>query len=113
MITTSFNRKSWAHTYAKKHFETDTGIRRVIFLPDGAPENEIRLVEVNELIAVRDDDVLEAIDFGVDRESPNAHTLKILDVTPAQWEMIERNQLRLPDGWSRDHEVPLFTRESK
>ena len=112
MIDTSFNRKSWAQTYARKHLETDSGIRLVIFLPEGAPADEIRLVEINEQIAVRDDDLLEAIDFGVDCDSPNAHRLKVLDITPGQWERIERNLISLPDGWSRRQEI-RFARESK
>ncbi|MFM9964678.1 MAG: hypothetical protein ACKV2Q_26025 [Planctomycetaceae bacterium] len=100
IATRSFNRESWARIYARKHLKTDPGIRQVFYLPTDAPEREIRLIEVNELIAVRDDDVSEAIDFGVDQDSPNAHTLKILDVTPAQWDKIIRNKLSLPDGWS-------------
>ena len=98
--TTHFNRDSWATHYASSHLKTDPGIRKVLYLPTEAPEREIRLVEVNELLAVRDEDVGEAIDFGVDRDSPNAHTLKVMDVTPNQWERIQKHELPLPDGWS-------------
>lgn len=98
--TTQFNRDSWAALYARKHLQTDPGIQKVLYLPAEAPEREIRLVEVNELLAIRDEDVCEAIDFGVDRDSANAHTLKVLDVTPSQWERIQKDELTLPDGWS-------------
>lgn len=98
--TTQFNRDSWATLYASKHLQTDPGIQKVLYLPSEAPEREIRLVEVNDLLAVRDGDVSEAIDFGVDIESPNGHTLKVLDVTPSQWERIQKDELPLPSGWS-------------
>src|SRR5437868_1485525 len=91
-----------ARFYAKKHFKTDPGTRSIYFLPAGAPEREIRLVEVNELIVERTTDPLEPIDFGVDIDSPKAHTLMVLDITPSQWEKIRKQKLSLPNGWSLD-----------
>jgi hypothetical protein len=90
---------SW---YANRHLQTDPGILAVYYLPAGTPAREIRFLEVNELMAVRDNDPLEPIDFGVDVGGADAHALMVLDVTPAQWEKIRRNELRLPDGWSLD-----------
>lgn len=97
--TTAFDRDSWAKHYAVSHFETDDGICEIHYLPTGSPEREIRLLEVNRLIAVRDSAPLEPIDFGVDRDFPTAHTLMVLDVTPDQWERIKARELTLPDGW--------------
>ena len=95
-----FNRDSMARSYAKRHLKTDPGIREIYYLPADAPELEIRLVEVNELIAERENDRLEPIDFGVDIEGSTGHTLIVLDVTPVQWQRISSNKLPLPDGWS-------------
>jgi hypothetical protein len=106
MSVVQFVKRDWAHVYARRHRETDPGIREVYYLPTGAQEREIRLLEVNELIAVRESDPLEPIDFGIDRGGANAHTLVVLDVTPAQWEKIKRKELRLPEGWSLDGAVP-------
>ncbi|MBC8115146.1 MAG: hypothetical protein H7062_12250 [Candidatus Saccharimonas sp.] len=108
MIATEFYPLSWAAAYAQRHLQTDPGICRVYFLPEGAPEREIRLVEVNNLVAVRDDGVFEPIEFGVDREGKDAHTVKILDVSPDQWAKIERHELTLPFGWLLDglHQFP-------
>jgi hypothetical protein len=93
---------SVAQFNALRHLDTDPGIGSVYYLPVGAPEREIRFLEVNELMAVRENDPLEPIDFGVDIGGAQSHTLLVLDVTPAQWDRIRRQELRLPDGWSLD-----------
>jgi hypothetical protein len=102
-----FDRDQMARWYASRHLKTDTGIRSIYYLPTRAPDREIRFVEVNELIADRDKDPLEPIDFGVDAGASTAHRLVVLDVTPAQWEQIQTNQLPLPDGWSLDGATPI------
>lgn len=102
MPNNQFNRDAMARSYADRHLKTDPGIRDVYYLPTDAPEREIRFVEINELIAERDKDPLEPIDFGVDTGSESAHSLMVLDVTPAQWEKISRNESKLPQGWTLD-----------
>jgi len=102
MPESQFNRDSFARWYASRHLKTDPGIRSVYYLPAGAPEREIRFVEVNELIAERDMQPLEPIDFGVAIGGADGHTLMVLDVTPAQWERIGRKELPLPKDWSLD-----------
>jgi hypothetical protein len=111
MPESRFNRDEMARRYATRHLKTDTGIRSIYYLKQHAPEREIRLVEINELIADRDKDPLEPIDFGVDVGDEAAHSLLILDVTPSQWEKIRTNELRLPPGWSLD-EAEHFPRRS-
>ena len=96
---TVFDRDGWARWYAERHQKTDPGIGDIFYLQD-APEREIRLIEINELIADRDDDPLEAIDFGVDSDGPTAHKLLILDVTPVQWQKIVNHEIQLPQEWS-------------
>jgi hypothetical protein len=109
MSENPFNRDSMAHWYAVRHLKTDPGIREVYYLPTGAPEREIRFIEINDMIAERDKYPLEPIDFGVDVRSEEGHTLMVLDVTPAQWERINKNELPLPKDWSLDG-APSFSR---
>ncbi len=97
-----FNRDSMARWYAARHLKTDPGIRAIYYLPAGAPEREIRFIEINDLIADRDKYPLEPIDFGVDIGRTEGHTLMVLDVTPVQWEKINKKDLQLPMGWSLD-----------
>jgi hypothetical protein len=100
MPAAAFNRDSVAATYAKRHAEADPAIRAIYYLPTGAPENEIRLVEVNE--AILGTAGPEPIDFGVDSGTPNEHKLIVFDVTPEQWEEIKAKPLGLPPGWTLD-----------
>lgn len=100
MTKRHLSRDALARSYANRHLKTDPGIREVYYLPADAPEREIRFVEVNELIANRDQDPLEPIDFGIETNGETAHRLVVLDVTPAQWEKINRRELPLPQGWT-------------
>lgn len=107
---TSFDRDHHARSYANRHLRTDPGIRAIHYLRTNAPPQEIRLVEVNELIGDGPTAPLEPIDFGVDTGMPDAHTLYILDVTPEQWERIQRRELALPPGWVLDDNTQQFPR---
>ena len=107
MSVAQFNREEMARSYAGRHLKTDPGIRTVYYLPAGAPEREVRFLEINDLMAVRENDPLEPIDFGVDIGGAESHTLLVLDVTPAQWERVRRRELPLPDGWSLDNAIPF------
>ena len=102
-----FNRDEVARWYATRHLKTDPGIRAVYYLPANAPERVIRFIEINELIADRNEHPLEPIDFGVDIGSAEGHTLMVLDVTPSQWEKINKKELELPKGWSLDGAIPF------
>lgn len=97
---TAFDRDSQALWYARRHLDTDTGVERIYYLPTNAPPREIRFLEVNRMIS--ETTPPEPIDFGVDISSANAHTLYVLDVTPSQWEAIQRGEMGLPDGWVLD-----------
>lgn len=101
-MTTSvqFQRNSWAKKYAKAHLKSDSGIvEPVYYLPDGAPDREIRLVEINKE-TTQEEVSLEPIDFGMDRGMDSEHKLLVLDVTPNQWTQIQDGRLKLPAGWS-------------
>ena len=111
MPATQFNRDSMAQWYAEQHLKTDPGIRSVYYLPTKAPDREIRFVEINELIADRNDDSLEPLDFGVDTGTENEHKLFVLDVTQKQWDRINQpnsqTSLALPPGWTLEDAVPF------
>lgn len=94
----AFDRDAMAGYYAKRHKDTDTNILEIHYLPEGAPANEIRFVEVNR--AMTGTASPEPIDFGVDGGTDNEHKLVVLDVTPEQWEDIRKGELPLPPGWT-------------
>ena len=103
---TEFDRDSLARWYGQRHFETDTGVERIFYLPTNAPSREVRLLEVNKMIS--ETTPVEPIDFGVDIRGPEGHTLYVLDVTPAQWEAIQSQELPLPADWTLNgsQEIP-------
>jgi len=104
----AFDRDSLAQEYASRHLRTDTGVVEIHYLPTNSPPREIRFLEVNRLIA--ETMPLEPIDFGVAIDGPDAHTLNVLDVTPAQWEAIWSGKLALPAGWTLDGSQVLVRR---
>jgi len=100
MPATKFDRDSMARWYAVQHLKTDPGVCKIYYLPTDAPEREIRLLEINELIAEMLDEALEPLDFGVDMGTESEHKLFVLDITPGQWERINHGTLALPPSWS-------------
>jgi hypothetical protein len=83
---------------AKQHFVSDGSVREVWYLPQGAPPKEIRLLELNDLLAGPSSQT-EAIDFGLEVEGAQFR-LMIADITSEQLEEIKRDPSRLPPGWS-------------
>ena len=104
---TGFNRDRLAKSYAQRHLKTDPGVVEIHYLPKDAPDREIRFLEVNTMIP---ETPPEPIDFGVAIGGANAHTLYVLDVTPAQWETIQTKAMSLPTGWTLDGSQELGRR---
>ncbi len=82
---------------ARKHLLVDTGIREVWYLPNGAPPEEIRLLELSERLARSD--LAEPIDFGLEVDGKRFR-LYVADVNSDQLHQIQQNRSRLPSGWS-------------
>jgi hypothetical protein len=94
-----------AEWLARRHMASDMAIERVIYLPTGAQDDEIRLLEVNRLLNPPEFDVIEPLDF-----SPDDLSFKVFvaDVTSDQWERIKREpDAVLPPGWKLDGNIIL------
>jgi hypothetical protein len=100
MPITKFDSDRYAKWYANRHIKVDPGVVAVYYLPVESPDREIRLVEVNDLMAERTDDSLQPVDFSVNSEPGAEHVLRVLDVTPRQWRLMKRKRIDLPNGWS-------------
>ncbi len=99
--------QQFAEWLARRHMSSDMAIERVIFLPSGAQDHEIRLLEVNRLLNPPDPDVIEPLDF-----SPDDLPFKVFvaDVTTDQWERIKGEpDTMLPPSWKLDGNL-IFTR---
>jgi hypothetical protein len=96
----------FARWLAQRHMETDAAIEWVVYLPTGAPNNEIRLLEVNRFLHPPDNDVIEPLDFTPDIEDVPFRVF-VADVTRDQWERIQRDPDLLSQvGWQlKDNQI--------
>ena len=96
----SSNRDDVAAWVASKHRIVDSSIREVWYLPNNAPADEIRLLEVNDRLA-GPETTAEAFEYGLDVEGAR-YRLLVADVTSDQLKQIKRDASGLPPGWSLD-----------
>ena len=103
--STSPERDEMALWIARKHLAADSGIRKVLYLPKVAPADEIRLLEVNDRLALPEAErgKLEPIEFGLNvQDAP--FRLFVADITSEQLDAIKAGRLALPAGWdTADH----------
>ncbi len=85
---------------ARRHLAADSGIQKVVYLPKGAPADEIRLLEVNDRQAPPESGgtKIEPIDFGLNVEGVSLR-LMVADITSEQLDAIQAGRLALPPGW--------------
>ena len=95
------SRDSFVNWIANQHFAVDKGIERIFYLPCGAPEDEVRFLEVNGLASLPEAGPVEAVDFMPDIEGV-PFNLFVADVTPRQYDLIMAHKLSLPTGWQLD-----------
>jgi hypothetical protein len=90
--------EQFARWLAKRHLSSDAAIERIVYLPTGAADDEIRLLEVNRFLNAPEPDMIEPLDFTPDTDAP--FKVFVADVTTDQWERIQRLPDNvLPDGW--------------
>jgi hypothetical protein len=92
---------SFAEWIARHHFAVDKGLSKILYMPGGAPEKEVRLLEVNELARIPENGTVEAFDFMPEIAGIN-YSLIVADVTPGQFDAIMQGKLLLPKGWRLD-----------
>ncbi len=85
---------------ARKHLLADSSVSQVWYLPQGAPPEDIRFLEVNDRLS-RGGDRVEAIDFGLDIGGV-PFRLFVADVTTEELQDVKRDPTRLPQGWALD-----------
>jgi len=97
---TNGNRDEVAAWLAKTHIIADSAVREVWYLPNGAPPDEIRLLEINDRLAGSQTSV-EAVDFGLD-VAGKPFRLLVADITSDQLVQLRQDPSCLPPGWSID-----------
>ena len=86
-----------AAALARAHFEIEPGLRAVYRLEGPDPNDlRIKLLEVNELTVPTG---IVPVGFPPHPASGLHYPSVVIEVTPQEYEAIQRNQLYLPDGW--------------
>ena len=97
-----------ARTMAKKHYQAEGGLQR-IFRLTGSPEAEVRPVEPIKLLEVNAFTVASGIlpvSFGPAPASGIPYASVIVEVSPAEFNKIQTQELALPKGWALGEEMP-------
>jgi hypothetical protein len=92
-------RAAFARWLGNQHLRFDKRLSMVIYLPAQAPDDQVRLLEVNTGLYPDPGTPLTPI-----QATPAVTDLPfrvwVLDVTPEEWTEIQANPQMLPDGWS-------------
>jgi hypothetical protein len=92
-------RAAFANWLARQHLRFDSRLTQAIYLPSGAPEDEVRLLEINTglypepgspIVPVETTPAVTDVPFRV----------WVADVTPEEWDLIQANPGLLPPSWS-------------
>lgn len=79
----------------RSHFDLEEGVERIIWVKNGNTQ-DVRLIEINR-------DVIPAGDFYPFYFAPSQDfplPIHIADVTPEEWEQIQRGEIILPPEWA-------------
>lgn len=92
---------AFAEWLARQHLRFDSRLTQAVYLPAGAPEDEVRLLEVNTGLFVQPGDPIVSFQSTPSNSDMPFRTW-IADVTPDEWQRICKNPALLPEGWSLD-----------
>jgi hypothetical protein len=93
---------------ASKHYRIETGLTQV-FRVTGADDVEVRPTEPIKLLEVNENTVpsgIMPIWFGPSPASGLHYSTVILEVTPDEFERIQKRELELPNGWKLADPIP-------
>ena len=97
-----------AKELAKKHYQAEAGLQR-IFRLTGSAEIEVRPVEPIKLLEVNTNTVPSGVlpvHFGPAPISGIPYPSVIVEVSPAEFDKIQAEELKLPNGWRLGEEMP-------
>jgi hypothetical protein len=100
------SREDVARKLAQHHFEVEPELQFVVFL-DIEPEDTITLLEVTDSTPASGS--VDAFVFARTKDIP--YTIRIAEVTPAEYEYLRRDPSRLPRAWDLS-KAKVFPREA-
>ena len=92
---------AFAEWLARQHLRFDSRLTQAVYLPAGAPDDEVRLLEVNTGLYPTPGEAIFAV---VTTPSPpvSPFRVSVADISPDEWQGICKNPGLLPAGWSLD-----------
>jgi hypothetical protein len=97
-----------AKELAKRHYQTEPGLTHV-FRFSGAPTVEVGAAEPIKLLEVNRDTMPSGVmplSFGPAPASGVLFPSVIIEVTPEEFAKIQSNEMKLPQGWEFEEELP-------
>ena len=91
-------RAAFAEWLARQHLGFDSRLTEVVYLPAGAPEDQVRLLEVNTGLFPDPEEPIVPIEMSP-AVSDLPFRVSVVDVTPDEWKRIQSNPGLLPAGW--------------
>jgi len=95
----SQQRAAFAEWLAREHLGFDKRLTLAVYLPGGAPEDEVRLLEVNTGLYPEPGNPITPIET-TPAVTDLPFRVLVADVTPEEWNQIKTDSGLLPAGWS-------------
>lgn len=97
-----------ANLLAGEHYKIEPGITRILRLlrtdgDENAPAEPVKLLEVNENTIATG---IQPLQFGPAKARGITCSSIIIEVTPDEFDQIQRGNLRLPNHWKIGVEIP-------
>lgn len=100
------NREELVRQLVRDHFDLEDGIERIVWFQNGDKDPDVRLLEVNRNSIVTGS--FDAFYFAPSADFPLP--IQIADVTPEEWQRIQRREWQLPTDWTLD-KIKVFERD--
>lgn len=98
MTEVAHKKAAFAEWLARQHLSFDSRLTQAVYLPTGAPDDEVRVLEVNTGLYRDRDAPITAVET-TPAVTDLPFRIQVADVTPDEWQQIQRNPQLLPDGW--------------
>ncbi len=102
------DRAAVARELARMHYELEAGLTQVFLIADQAQGDGVRSEPI-KLLEVNADTVASGIvplHFGAAPASGIPYPSIIIEVTPEEFDKIQSNAMKLPEGWKIGEELP-------
>lgn len=93
-----------------EHFAGEASLRIIVWLRGNEPQDEIRLLHVDECTIPSPDEV-QSFRFASTTDVPYA--VRLAQVTPDEWDRIRSKHLNLPRGWILDSSKREYARQTE